>query len=182
MITRTTLSAILAAGLAAPPLLAQTTPQTPPAPPIGICEDEARYRVFDFWIGDWDVYADEDRTQKVGRNVITKEMDGCFLRELWTSANGIQGESINYLDPQSGTWKQNWVSQIGGVVRYEGTFSDGAMRMEGVSIAPDGTAEEAQVVWTPIEGGVKHTIRHRKEGGDWYAYFTGYYYPHKEDA
>jgi len=72
------------------------------------CRYAPEFSAFDFWIGDWDVYANG---RLVARNIITKEMNGCIIHERYQTTNGaIRGESINYYDPIEKKWKQNWVS------------------------------------------------------------------------
>src|SRR4051812_18772302 len=68
------------------------------------CRDPV-YRQFDFWIGDWTVKDPGGNT--VGRNVITREQEGCLLVEHWTSAQGVQtGTSFNYYDVRDKKWHQ----------------------------------------------------------------------------
>ncbi|NIV94632.1 tetratricopeptide repeat protein [candidate division KSB1 bacterium] len=141
------------------------------------CEYDPKHREFDFWVGEWDVY--NKRGQKVGTNIITKDLNGCLIFEHWTSAGGGSGKSMNYYDPGDGKWKQNWVAAGGGVVRYEGEVKDGTMHFKGESIRRDGTKELARVVLEPIsEGRVHHLIEHSKDGGKtWYVYFDATYVP-----
>ena len=103
--------------------------------------------------------------------------DSLGFKESWTSANGNTGRSLNYFDPKSGTWKQNWVSDKGGIVRYEGSVKDGAMHFSGESINPKGEAEIARVTLRPLsDDRVHHLIEHSKDGGKtWYTYFDGKY-------
>ncbi len=138
------------------------------------CRQGGPYDDFDFWIGDWDVYVNE---RKGPRNVITKEMNGCIVRERYKNA-GYEGESINYVDPESGRWKQNWVDSSGGIVRYAGGLAeDGVMKMEGANTGPDGKTQLARVTWTRLEDGrVHHVIEQSKDDGEsWQPYFDGTY-------
>jgi tetratricopeptide (TPR) repeat protein len=127
------------------------------------CEHDAHYRAFDFWVGDWDVF---QGTQQVGHNRIEKILDGCALQENWTSGYGNTGRSLNYFDPASGKWKQNWVDDGGGVVWYEGEVRDGAMHFHGENVQADGKKSLARVVLSPLpDGTVHHVIERSDDGG-----------------
>ena len=66
---------------------------------------------FDFWIGEWEVYASG---RKVGENIITKAQGGCAIHEFYTTVPyGFSGQSINYYDPIDKKWRQNWVGNSG---------------------------------------------------------------------
>lgn len=144
------------------------------------CEHEPQYQAFLFWVGDWDVYSSPERLGPAGRNVITRDMKGCMIRERWGMVNGAEatGESYNFYDPVSKTWRQLWLDNSGGIVRYEGNYSDGAMRMEGTNVSAKGVVKRARVTWTPIDGGVHHVIKHFDDDKqEWAVAFDGYYYP-----
>ena len=47
------------------------------------CED-AEFKQFDFWVGDWDVSSAADGVHR-GVSHISKEMGGCVVWENWTS-------------------------------------------------------------------------------------------------
>lgn len=67
-----------------------------------------RYREFDFWLGEWDVFNPEGAP--VGFNSITSELDGCVVAEHWVGIGGIPGRSINTFDAETEQWHQTWVS------------------------------------------------------------------------
>lgn len=66
---------------------------------------------FDFWIGEWDVYANG---RKVGENIITLANGGCAIHERYTTPGTYTGESINYYDKLDKKWHQVWVDSGGG--------------------------------------------------------------------
>lgn len=139
------------------------------------CLHGGPYDDFDFWVGDWDVYMGG---QKRARNVITKEMNGCIVRERYSNNLGYSGESINYYDPESGRWKQNWVDSAGGVVRYSGEGrGPGVMVMEGANTSARGQTQLARVTWKLLEDGrVHHVIEQSTDGGEtWSSFFDGLY-------
>ena len=139
------------------------------------CMFDPKYNEFDFWVGEWEVF--NPQGQKVGENIIEKDLNGCMLVENWTSVSGGSGKSINYYEPGSGKWKQNWVDATGGIVWYQGEVKDGAMHFSGENISKDGTKTLARVVLKPLaDGKVHHFIENSADGGEtWTLYFDGTY-------
>lgn len=89
------------------------------------------YRQFDFWIGDWDVYAKNGN--KAGNSKISLILDSCIILEEWTSANSTQGliysgKSFNTYNAATRQWKQTWVDNVGGSTEYpQGSYKDNKM-------------------------------------------------------
>ena len=139
------------------------------------CLYDPKYREFDFWVGEWDVY--NPQGQKVGSNSIRKMQKNCVLLENWKSVRGSGGMSINYYDPAAKKWKQNWVDEFGDIIWYEGDIVNQAMHFTGEHIDKDGNREIARVVLELLpDGRVHHLIEHSKdEGKSWYTWFEGYY-------
>lgn len=69
------------------------------------CEDQG-FRQFDFWLGDWSVTSVGGLES--GRNRITREYDGCVIKESYTTELGYRGESINIYDASTHRWHQTW--------------------------------------------------------------------------
>lgn len=139
------------------------------------CLHDDPYDDFDFWVGDWDIHL---AGKKQAENVITKEMNGCIIRESYHDNFGSRGESLNYYDPQTKKWKQNWVDAGGGIVYYSGGLTEeGVMHMEGTNTRADGTTRLARVTWTRLEDGkVHHVIEHSTDQGEtWTIAFDGTY-------
>ena len=137
------------------------------------CQGDARFRAFDFWVGNWDVYA---AGRVVGHNLVSLEMHGCLIHEHW-SGGGV-GESFNYYDAHAGKWRQNWVDENGGIVWYEGQASaNGVMHMEGGYANADGSSGLARVTWTANpDGSVHHVIERSTDAGKtWNPYFDALY-------
>ena len=141
------------------------------------CEFDGRYRVFDFWVGEWDVYSPQG--QRVGVNSIQRLLDSCLLLENWTSISGSSGKSINYLDPATGLWHQNWVDQSGQIIEYEGEFAEGAMSFSGRLTDGAGKVSLSRMRFTPADDGtVKQFIELSADGGEtWSTWFDGIYVP-----
>jgi Tetratricopeptide repeat len=139
------------------------------------CEFEPRYQQFDFWLGDWDVF--NPAGTQVGTNTIQKIAGGCALLENWESVTGGNGTSLNFFDASEGKWVQNWADGSGEVIRKEGEFKDGAMRLEGYLIHRDGTKSRYRGTWTPLpDGRVRQFLEVSPDGGKtWNTWFDGYY-------
>jgi tetratricopeptide (TPR) repeat protein len=89
--------------------------------------DDAEFRQFDFWLGDWDVASAGDGTQR-GSSHIAKEMDGCVIWENWKSAGSPYfGKSYNTWNPNLKRWEQYWVDNSAGVMFFHGTLKGAIM-------------------------------------------------------
>lgn len=127
------------------------------------CEHDPKFRAFDFWVGTWEVFSGPSQ---IGTNVIERDLNGCVLIERWTSAAGSRGISLNFLDPATGKWRQQWVADNGSVVWYEGEVRDGAMHYAGEQINPRGIKTLARVLLQPQpDGTVRHRIENSTDGG-----------------
>ncbi len=92
------------------------------------CTANQKAREFDFWIGEWDVY--QTGTQnRVGHSLVQNVAGDCAILENWTSLSGQSGKSINYYNPATGKWEQDWMGSDGAPQRYlEGEYKDTALR------------------------------------------------------
>src|SRR5262249_3852560 len=140
---RCAMKAILALALMlAPAALAQTPPQAPPPRCV-----EPVYRQFDFWIGEWDVFA-PNGGPKVGESSVTSAESGCLIIERWSGAKGGKGQSYNLYDAGQKKWRQLWVSPTE-QTDYAGALdAKGAMVLEGVSQQAKGSTQRSRGTWT----------------------------------
>ncbi|MEZ5500782.1 MAG: hypothetical protein R3E77_15320 [Steroidobacteraceae bacterium] len=151
-------------------------PQSPPTPEKR-CQDPV-FHQFDFWLGDWDVSTPEG--ELAGHNSISREEYGCLLVEHWTSANGVTGQSYNFVDRVTGRWRQIWVS-AGATIDYQGGLDDrGRMRLEGtIGYPPDNPANGARFrgTWTANDDGSvrQHFEQFDAAKGEWTDWFVGIY-------
>ena len=138
------------------------------------CPTDPRYRSFDFWLGDWDVYVNGEKT--TAHNHISSDLSGCLIRERWSG--GGDGESLNFFNPHSGKWHQSYVDDGGSTVWYDGNpTGPGVMHMEGGYADIDGSTGLARVTWTKNpDGSVHHFIERSTDGGKtWSVYFDAVY-------
>nr|WP_321237328.1 hypothetical protein [uncultured Psychroserpens sp.] len=89
------------------------------------CKFDENYRAFDFWVGEWNVYS---QNQKIAESSITNSNGDCGILENWMPIGSNGGNSISYYDNVDKKWKQNWVAG-GNVSHYEEskTETDGNM-------------------------------------------------------
>ncbi len=94
------------------------------------CLTNAHAREFDFWAGEWDVYATGTKNL-VGHSLVQIISEGCALLENWDGGNST-GKSINFIDPNTNKWKQSWAgSYANGIQEFvNGEYKDSAMRFE----------------------------------------------------
>ena len=79
------------------------------------------YRQFDFWIGEWEVFAKNGN--KAGDSKVTLILDSCVILEEWTSASIVQGiryagKSFNTWNAVTKQWQQTWVDNAGSTTEY----------------------------------------------------------------
>ncbi|HEX6694889.1 MAG TPA: tetratricopeptide repeat protein [Longimicrobiales bacterium] len=143
------------------------------------CRTRPESRQFDFWEGSWNVFVGG---QQVGTNIVTSLLGNCALQENWTDAQGGEGRSMNYFDPNTGKWRQIWVADNGGVLDYVGAFTDGAMRFTGVTVDAKGNRTLQKLTFFPI---ARDSVRQLFEastddGKTWTAGFDGMYVRQKK--
>ena len=135
------------------------------------------FRQFDFWLGEWDVFRPDG--QRAGTNRITREMGGCVLHESYDGQQGYHGESFNIWDASRGVWHQTWVDNGGTLLRLEGGFRDGSMRMSGETMGADGGTVTHRITWSRLAGEparVRQLWESSSDGGvTWSVVFDGEY-------
>lgn len=145
------------------------------------CENDALYRMLDFWLGDWDVYVGDSL---VGSNTIEKTMKGCAVLEHWQSVDGGRGTSLFYVDGRR-TWKQVWVTEYarvpGGVKEktQQTLAGQGQVRFQGRVYAEDDKSYLDRTTLTDLgDGRVRQVIEvSMNEGATWTSVFDAEYRP-----
>jgi hypothetical protein len=95
------------------------------------CTADPVYRQFDFWIGEWEVYAKNGK--KAGDSKIELILDSCIILENWKSASVSQGiyyagKSFNTYNGITKQWQQTWVDNTGGTTEFlAGHFENNKM-------------------------------------------------------
>lgn len=154
------------------PALAQ---EEGPAP----CGDDDNYSRLDFWLGEWDVYVDEEL---VGTNRIEKVLGGCAVFEHWRGRGGGEGKSVFFIDG-NGVWQQVWVTEwatrTGGVKEktMQAMPSAKAVRFQGEISTPGGKKYLDRTTLTPLgDGSVRQHIEVSEDNGqNWQSSFDAVY-------
>src|SRR5918994_2590537 len=115
---------------------------------------DAPERQLDFWVGEWDVYDPDGK--HVGRSRIELTTGGRVILESWTGDGGLVGSSMNFYDSEDGCWHQVWVDARGGVLRFDGSYADGALRRRVGAARWRPTAE--RLTFAPLVGGRVHQL------------------------
>lgn len=140
------------------------------------CENDAAFRAFDFWLGDWDVHVANGTY--AGSNRIERAERGCVLTENWRSASGGTGSSINYVDGITGDWVQVWNDASGSQINIRGGMSEDGMRMIGtIHYLNNGTTAGFRGLWTLLpDGRVRQFFEQQSaDGATWAPWFEGFY-------
>lgn len=135
-----------------------------------------------FWIGNWDCYVASNGSLN-GRNELAARLDGQVIHEVWSpTGGGPGGESWNFYDPRSRTWRQHWVSSNGQPHDFVGRPHENGILFE--ETQPDGVAAapRKRMFIRPIAGGrVQQTgTRSDDGGGTWTQEFDLVYVPRGE--
>jgi len=125
------------------------------------CESDSSYALLDFWLGDWNVYVENDL---VATDHIERILEGCAVEENWTAANGDQGLGLFYYQKTTGQWKQVWLTsnspKFGGckekvlTERYDG----GGLRFEGEIPGNSGSRYFERTTIRPLADGRIHQV------------------------
>ena len=145
------------------------------------CQDNIAYHELDFWVGEWDVFAKDEKgvEQKVGTNRIEKVLDGCAVIENWKDVEGHEGKSLFYYRPVQGDWKQVWVTDTGPikVKTLILEMPDGGVRFQGELAKRSGGTYLDRTTLAPLPGGkVRQVIEISTDAGkNWQAGFDAEY-------
>jgi tetratricopeptide (TPR) repeat protein len=134
------------------------------------CLNLAEARLFDFWLGEWNVFVTANMSVQAGINRVTRESGGCVILENWESQGPHSGLSLNYFDPSSNKWQQKWAGSGQDILEfYDGVYSDSAMRFKWDGRNQDGTKFMGRLTFTNMESGNvrQHSERSDDEGKTW---------------
>lgn len=132
------------------------------------------HRQFDFWLGEWDV---EVQGQKTARSSIQLILGECVIYENYMHQAGYEGKSFSLYDTSSKAWEQRYVDSTGRLSSWNGgLLPDG--RMQYLSTATiRGTKTTQRMTYTK-EGPdrVRQTIEvSTDDGKSWTPNFDGLY-------
>jgi len=147
-------------------------------PPPAYCENNEGFDAWDFWVGEWNVYTNDEARQFAGTNSITKHYRGCLLKELWVDVTGNGGFSINYYNPVKSEWRQVWAANGYSIDYTGGPNEHGAMVLEGEIYAySSNTTTRFRGIWTKQENGdvIQNFTTYDAAKDDWSLWFEGRY-------
>ncbi|MEL6657756.1 MAG: CDC27 family protein [Bacteroidota bacterium] len=138
------------------------------------CYYDPNYTHFDFWVGEWEVFAGET---KAGENIITKQEGGCAVLEQYTTARDYVGQSYNYYDPADRLWKQIWIDHTRGISNYvESERKPGYLQFISTDKShPAGYANLRMTFTLNDDGSVRQHMEQQDAEGKWQTVFDGRY-------
>lgn len=141
------------------------------------CMYRAESRMFDFWIGEWDVTTLQG--QAAGKSSVQLLLEGCALYENWSTPNG-GGKSLNSYNPDLKMWQQFWTAQSGQVTEYRTSeWVNGSLRYTARQLTP--APSLLRMTFTPMN---KDLVRQMGElstddGKTWSVAYDLYYHRRK---
>ena len=177
MTRRHRLAALVFAAVCCAASAAAQTPAPPAGPPQG-CEQFPNFRLFDFWIGDWDVTpAGIPAGAAHPQSRVEKLLGGCLLLENWLPVNGPGGKSFNTFNRATKHWEQTWVDGGGNTSHLVGDARDGNMYFTSDSFAPNGTPQKTKLTFFNLAPGrVRQVWEFSADSGKtWAGAFDGLY-------
>jgi hypothetical protein len=138
-----------------------------------------QYHQFDFFLGDWDTYDVADSTKIVARNHVSRMLDGCAIREVYSQNDGMSGESFNLYDAARHVWHQSWVTNRGELLLLDGGLRGRNMVFTATQKGSGGSTTLIRGTWIPLNGSVRETVVASTDGGmTWKPQFDIMFRPH----
>jgi hypothetical protein len=143
----------------------------------------ARFRQFDFFVGDWDAYDVGSPSRIVARNKVTLILDGCVVQEDYRQNDGMHGESFSVYDTSRDMWHQTWVTNRGTLLQLDGHLAGDRMILTGIETALDGTSSLVRGIWHGEAKAVRETAERSTDGGKtWKPVFDIVFRPHRQSV
>jgi hypothetical protein len=140
------------------------------------------YRVFDFWLGDWDAFDIDAPLKVVARTRVERILEGCVLLEDYQGVDGHHGQSFTIYDASKKVWRQSWVTNRGESLVIEGEWKDGAIVLSG-SDRVGGRDRLVRGTWKPEGESVRETAVISTDGGKhWTQWFDIVFRPHSQQS
>jgi hypothetical protein len=158
--------------------VAQEPPAAQQPQPKPVCETIKGFNDFDFWLGEWNVYSNDEKRAFQGTNSITKHHKNCLIMENWTNSKGGTGSSMNYYDAVEDQWRQLWVAGGYSIDYTGGLDASGSMILTGkINYYQSGKSQAFRGTWTPnADGSVRQFFEQQDpETREWTVWFDGLY-------
>jgi len=150
----------------------QTTGITP-----NFCQENAHFSDWDFWVGEWKVYSNDEARTHLGDNSVTKHYENCLIKETWVSPGG-GGFSVNYFNPVKSEWRQVWVANGYSIDYVGGLNEQGHMVLQGeIYNYPTNNSSQFRGSWSAEDNGdvIQRFEVHNAETQEWTVWFEGRY-------
>jgi hypothetical protein len=131
----------------------------------------AEFRQFDFWIGEWEVYAGE---RLVGNSRVERILGGCVLLENWTGKGGSEGKSFNLYNAAAHQWEQTWVDNAGLTIHFKGQYDPAAKALRLAAVDSD-SVQQRMTFYALPDGTVRQVWESAPPMGDYKTTFDGLY-------
>jgi tetratricopeptide (TPR) repeat protein len=144
------------------------------------CLTRKESRMFDFWVGDWDVK--NAQGQQAGSSSVQLLLEGCALYENWVDGQGGGGKSLNSYNEETKQWQQFWTDQYGHVTEYrESEWINGSLRYSARQQTPRGPSL-IHMTFTPMNPDLVRQFGETSlDGGKtWTPSFDLYYHRRKK--
>jgi hypothetical protein len=130
------------------------------------CEKTAEHHQFDFWVGEWAVWAPGG--QEAGKSKIERVIDQCAIVENWWGVTGSQGKSLNLYNTSLKKWQQFWVDNGGVSTLYTGERVGNEMRFMADSMTKEGKPLKRKMTFIMVdEDKVRQVGESSMDGKTW---------------
>jgi hypothetical protein len=132
-----------------------------------------------FWVGDWDVY---EQNQIVGRDKVEVIFDGTTIIEDWVGKDSPQdvGKSFFYWRAESKSWKQVWVVPGRAYKEKVAHAVPNGLQFVGKVFLRNGkTVDDRTTLTLNPDGSVHQVIEQAADGRTWKVGFDAIYRKHK---
>lgn len=111
---------------------------------VPTCDSE-NHDDIDFWVGKWNATWEGGS----GTNEITREYNGCVIRENFKGSN-LKGMSVSSYSPVDKMWRQIWLDEQNGFLDLKG-FYDGDNYIFHTTPNPGNPDTQLQMVFSDIK-------------------------------
>ncbi len=104
-------------------------------------------------------------------------MNGCVIKESYSTPTGYHGESFNIYDKATNQWHQTWVDNNGMLLNLWGQLKSNSMVLTGTGKNQQGQEVRHKITWTPLVNGSvrQHWQMSQDHGVTWQTLFDGNY-------
>jgi hypothetical protein len=106
----------------------------------------SEFRVFDFWLGNWEMQ-DRSSGTPLGKATVQKIHGDCAIREDWFALSGGSGANIVTYHPPQQAWRMVSVTKSGGYLLSHGKWENAKLTFLTESHALGGTAQRRRIAW-----------------------------------